>query len=270
MRCQRCELPVCSTCQRTAAVGVQCVDCVKQQAAQHPTVRSTMGGVAAPGPPVLTIGLIAVTVLLYLVQVVSPGFTNMMSFVPAWTSQEPWRMVTSGFVHSPQSPLHIAFNMYALYITGVSLEPLLGRARFLALYLVTMLAGSAAFAVIAGSITTDAAGQASLTAAVGASGAVFGLFGALLIIGRRLGNNMTQLVVLLVINAAIGFIWPNIAWEAHLGGFLAGVIIAAVLSYVPNARRAPWMFWVTCAVLAVVSVTAAYVVSVSAMSAIGV
>jgi len=123
--------------------------------------------------------------------------------------------------------------MYALWITGPFLEQMLGRWRFAALYLLSALGGSVGYLVLAGGPTSDA----WYTAVVGASGAVFGLFGAILLVLRRTGRSATQIVVLIGINFAIGLFVPGIAWQAHLGGLVVGAALGAAYAYAPRERR---------------------------------
>ncbi|WP_247827589.1 rhomboid family intramembrane serine protease [Arthrobacter antioxidans] len=241
VRCQRCDRPACADCQRPAAVGFQCVDCVREQAAAAPVYRTALGGVVRGGTTVVTYTLIGICVVVFLLQLVLPGVTNTFIYAPVFTAgvegalpAQPWRMLTAAFLHSPGSYLHIAFNMYALYILGKSLEPTLGRARFLALYLISALGGSVGVLLLSGN-----PGQG----VVGASGAVFGLFGALFIVQRKRGGDVRQIVVLIAINAALGFLVPSIAWQAHLGGLVAGAACAAVIAYVPRGPRQTRLQW---------------------------
>jgi membrane associated rhomboid family serine protease len=166
--------------------------------------------------PVVTWSIIGVTAVVYLLQQVLGGAViNTLAYWPPLTELEPWRMLTSIFVHSQQSFLHILFNMYSLYIFGRILEQMLGRWRFLALYLISGLGGSVAVLLIAPTISV-----------VGASGAIFGLFGAFFIIQRGLGGNNLQLVIVLGLNLVIGFVVPGIAWQAHIGGLAVGALMA--------------------------------------------
>ena len=223
---------MCPACQRSAAVGVQCVDCVREQAASFPIARTTFGGRVGDGRPVITLGLIAASVLVFVLQqVLGRGFTDLFSFYPALAESEPWRFVSAAFLHLPTFLPHILFNMFALFQLGPILEQQLGRARFLALYLLSAVGGSVGYLVLA-----NPAGPAWFTPVVGASGAVFGLFGALLIVNRRLGLQNRGLVVVIAINAVIAFV-PGIAWQAHLGGLVTGALLALVLVYAPRARR---------------------------------
>ena len=179
-----------------------------------------------------------------------PGLTGQIAFVPSLGDTEPWRFLTSGFAHG--GLLHIAFNMYALWIMGQYLEPLLGRARFVALYLLSALGGSVGYLLLArprrrGS-DRDRARAAPGGPAVGASGAVFGLFGAFLVLQRRLGRSAAGMYVIIGINAVLGFVVPGIAWQAHLGGLLTGRRGAAAIGYLgrsrgplePRDRRVHW------------------------------
>ena len=233
VRCQRCERPVCPECQRPAAVGIQCVDCVRQQSRGTRQVRTVFGGGVVGTKPRATQGIIAVCVVAYIFQIL-PGstVTDDLSFVPAFALSEPWRFITSAFLHAPHVPLHIAFNMYALWLVGPYLENLLGRVRFLVLYLVSAFGGSVFFLLLASPFKP----QQWFGGAVGASGAVFGLFAALVVVNRRLGRESRSIIIVIVINALLSFI-PGIAWQAHLGGLLTGAAVAAVLAYAPAGPR---------------------------------
>ncbi|MDH6235455.1 rhomboid family intramembrane serine protease [Cryobacterium sp. CG_9.6] len=172
------------------------------------------------GRPTVTYALIAVTVFVFVLQWI-PGLNIYQNFayMPALTVFEPWRMITSVFLHSQGFIFHILLNMYMLWIFGPILEDLLGRIRFLALYLVSGFAGSLGVLLL----------SSPTTVVVGASGAIFGLLGAYLVIQRRLGGNSTQLLVLLGINFVIGFIpGLNIAWQAHLGGLIGGALMGLI------------------------------------------
>ena len=141
--------------------------------------------------------------------------------------------MTAAFLHSPSAIYHIAFNMFALWFMGQYLEPMLGRARFAALFLISGIGGQVAVLLLAGSPTLAglAAGDddAWLTPVVGASGAIFGLFGALLVLNRHLGRSSSAMYATLGINFVIGFVYPNISWQAHVGGFITGLACAALV-----------------------------------------
>ena len=242
VRCQRCGRPACPECQRSAAVGVQCVDCVAETNRALPVHRTSLGGRVRDGKPMVTYTLIGLCLAVYVLQLVFPGVQDALAYNGLYTGSEPWRMLTSTFLHSQGFLMHIAFNMYALFIIGRILEPMLGRARFLALYLLAGFGGSVAVLLIN-----------PYSWVVGASGAVFGLFGALLVVTRARGGNYRPILLLLGINLAIGFIpGTNIAWQAHVGGLAAGAALAAVFVYAPRGPRRAAFQWAGVVVVAAV------------------
>ncbi|MGO4235398.1 rhomboid family intramembrane serine protease [Pseudarthrobacter sp. YAF2] len=239
VRCQRCGRPACPDCQRAAAVGFQCVDCVNETRRTTPEVRTVYGGAVATGRPMVTFAIIAVCAVLQVLQFLIPNegvyralaFANVFA-VPRFEQFEPWRMLTAAFLHSPDNLLHLFLNMYTLWIFGQALEPVLGRLRFLALYLISAIGGSVGYLLLAPLITPG-----PQNGVVGASGAIFGLFGAMLLVQRQRGGDTRQLWVLIAINGVIGFLVPQIAWQAHLGGLITGGLCAAVLAYTPRGAR---------------------------------
>ena len=233
VRCQRCERPACPECQRPAAVGIQCVDCVREQAKGTRVTRTPFGGAAVQSArPLVTQTIIGLCVVAYVLQKL-PGstVTQDYEFAPYYALSQPWRLITAAFLHAPDQPLHILFNMYALWLTGPYLEALLGRIRFALLYLVSAIGGSVGYLLLANP-TGDNWGVGT----VGASGAVFGLFGAYFIVQRRLNRDTGPLVAIIVINFVLGFL-PGVAWQAHLGGLVTGLLTAGVLVYAPKANR---------------------------------
>jgi len=188
----------------------------------------------------VTFGIIAACAVLYVLQWLLPndavyqslGFANIYA-EPRYGEFEPWRMLTATFLHSQGFILHIALNMYMLWIFGQALEPLLGRVRFLAVYLLSALGGSVGYLLLT---PLYVPGQ-PLYGVVGASGAIFGLFGAMLLVQRQRGGDTRQLWILIAINGAIGFLVPQIAWQAHLGGLVTGALCAAVIAYTPRGPR---------------------------------
>ncbi|ADU46620.1 rhomboid family intramembrane serine protease [Intrasporangium calvum] len=247
VKCQRCGRPACPECQRPAAVGIQCVDCVREAARTAPTTRTVFGGRPTDGRPIVTQAIIGICVVVFLVQWVSPGTTVDYAFAPSAGWIEPWRFVTAMFLHAPRSLLHIGFNLYALFILGSYLEPLMGRARLAALYLISGIGGQVSVLLFAGNPTieglfngTDAAWA---TPVVGASGAIFGLFGALIVLNRHLGRSAAGMYGVLLINGVLGFVIPNISWQAHLGGFVTGLACAGaiVLFRRQRVRHLTWL-----------------------------
>lgn len=215
--CQRCGRTICPECQTQAAVGVHCPECVREARASQPRVKRANPFRRTSGRPVVTLSIIALCALVFVADLVSGGRVNdALLYNPYfYTLSEPWRMLTAAFVHG--GFLHVLLNMYSLYIFGSVLEQMLGRGRYLALYLISALGGSVAVLWLS-----------PLTSVVGASGAIFGLFAAFFVIQRRLGINNPQIVILLVINMAAGFFIPGISWQAHLGGAIVGAVIAVI------------------------------------------
>ena len=169
--------------------------------------------------PRVTISLIMINLVIWLLQVI-PGstITSTLFYAPLLTVIEPWRMITAGFVHSPDNFWHILLNIYSIYIFGRVIEPMLGPIRFLVLYLVSIFGGSAMVLWLGEPVVP----------VVGASGAFFGLMGAYLIMLRAIGDNSGLLVGLIAVNLAFGFLVPGISWQGHLGGLLAGMAVTAV------------------------------------------
>ena len=227
--CQRCGRTICPECQTQAAVGVQCPECVREGRASVPRPKSRILTAFRPdsGKPVVTWTIIALCVVLYGLQnlPVVGNYVNIFGvYRPLLTEALPWTMITSAFLHG--SIIHILFNMYSLFIIGPLLERMLGRGRFIALYLLSAFAGSVAVLLLA-----------PATAVVGASGAIFGLLGAFFVIQRKLGGTNVQLLVIVGLNLVIGFVpGLNIAWQAHIGGLIAGAAVAFV--YVRTRRAA--------------------------------
>lgn len=224
VRCQRCERFICPDCQVEAAVGFLCPEDAGQASVSARITNMAPRRVRSAiksNAPVVTYGLIAACVLVYGLQLLlGDGFTLSWLYTPYATAVEPWRMLTSAFLHDPSSVLHILFNMYSLWIFGRVLEPVLGRRRFLSLYLISAFAGSVAVLWLA----------APGVMVYGASGAIFGLMAAYFVILRSIGGNTTQMVGLIAINLVSGFLIHGIAWQAHLGGLIAGGLVAYIYS----------------------------------------
>lgn len=253
--CQRCGRTICSECQSQTPVGVLCPECVKeaapsaaQRAARSATVTSRR--IRALDTPV-TYGVIVVCVVVWALQMITAwtgggGVTAALAYAPAFSlpepnpvggaSFEPWRMLTSIFTHSTGSVFHILFNMYALWLFGRNLERLIGSVSFAALYFLAGLGGSVGV-LLWGYTSTDAL----VTPTVGASGAIFGVLAATVVAYRAANVNVTSLVVLIAINIGIGFLpGANIAWQAHIGGMVAGMLTmwALLATRGPRKRRA--------------------------------
>ncbi|MWB97457.1 rhomboid family intramembrane serine protease [Agromyces seonyuensis] len=243
--CQRCGRTVCPECQTPAAVGVVCPECMREQRANAPKTKPAIltrsRAAIRGGGPIVTYSIIAICVVVYALQFfLGDAITRLIAYngvfsVPGYL--EPWRMLTSVFAHG--SIWHLALNMYTLWIFGQLLEGALGRSRFLALFLLSGWGGSVGVLWLASPGTW----------VVGASGAIFGLMGAFLVIQRRLGGDATQLFVLLAINLALGFIPGfNIAWQAHLGGLVIGALIGLIFVETRKRSRQRMQLWLLIAV----------------------
>jgi membrane associated rhomboid family serine protease len=185
----------------------------------------------------VTLVIIGICVVSWLLQLVTGGaWTQALAFWPGIGLHEPWRFLTAAFLHSTM-PMHIMFNMYALFITGQFLEPVLGRARYITLCLLAAIGGSVGVVLLT---SPTASPQGFITwgpAVVGASGMVFGLFGAMIPVLRRLGNNAYQIIGVIAINAAIGFLVSGIAWQAHAGGLVVGLALGYGYAHAPRDKR---------------------------------
>ncbi|WP_232497734.1 rhomboid family intramembrane serine protease [Agromyces humatus] len=248
--CQRCGRTICGECQTPAPVGVICPECMREQRASaprtKPAVLTRARAAAGRGAPVVTYTLIGITLAVFLLQLV-PGLalTDRLLYAGVYSipgNLEPWRMLTSVFVHSTGLIFHVLLNMYTLWIFGQLLEGLLGRWRFLALYLISGLGGSVGVLWLSD----------PRVGVVGASGAIFGLMGAFLVVQRRLGGQTTQLFVLLGINLVIGFVPGfNIAWQAHLGGLVVGALVGFIFVETRQRSRQALQVWLLAGVVAV-------------------
>lgn len=237
LSCSRCGRPVCVDCVSAAPVGQLCRECATPEpGARVISSRQIATGTLRETAPV-TFALIAVSVAVYLASYVFPLGALLAQINLLVDQGELWRLATAAFLHDGGSFLHILFNMYALYAFGPNLERQVGAPAFLALYLGSAVAGGAAFFVV------DALDGALVGGAVGASGAIFGLFGATLVTawrGRRTSAGqafLRQLLTLLAINLALPLLVPRIAWQAHLGGLAAGMVIAALWSLAGAGRN---------------------------------
>ena len=161
-----------------------------------------------------------------------------LGFVPALAASEPWRFLTTAFLHA--NYMHLGFNMWALWVLGGALEPVLGRWRFTCVYLLSALGGSTMIYWLSWPGT-----ESWLTLTVGASGAVFGLFSAMFIVQRRFGRDTSGIVALVAINAVISFLGANISWQGHLGGLVTGALVASLYAWAPRTKRTVYGIWGT-------------------------
>jgi membrane associated rhomboid family serine protease len=231
VRCNRCERYICGDCMRAAAVGHQCVECVEAGARTVRQPRTRLGGPERSGPPVVTYALIAVNILAFIAQVASKGLEGQLAlWPPAVADGQLYRLVTSAFLH--YGATHLVLNMWALYVVGPPLEMWLGRLRFGALYALSGLGGSVLVYLL----------SPLNTATAGASGAIFGLFGATFVVAKRLTLDVRWVVAVIVVNLAFTFVAPavssqSISWQGHVGGLVTGGVVAAAYVYPPRERR---------------------------------
>ncbi|RMI42980.1 rhomboid family intramembrane serine protease [Streptomyces triticirhizae] len=263
VRCTRCDRPICPACMVPASVGYQCRQCVRGAAVASRAARprTLAGGRVTADSGLVTKVLLALNAVVFLAVlargdelVVDLGMVGHAAdggtiFAPHWigvADGEWYRLLTSAFLH--QEVWHIGFNMLGLWLLGPQLESALGRVRFVALYLLSALGGSTLSYLLADER------QLSL----GASGAIFGLFGATAVLARRLDYDMRPILLLLAINLVITFTWSGIAWQAHIGGLVVGSVVAAGMVWAPRRTRLPIQMAV-CALVALAILVACLV-----------
>ncbi|MFI6264307.1 rhomboid family intramembrane serine protease [Micromonospora sp. NPDC051006] len=254
VRCTRCERPICPDCMREASVGHQCPECVNEGRRSVRPARTAFGGGAAGRHGYVTKTLIALNVLLMLLSIASDrggdaavggsGFGGLLGggtpltnwgavygmsppgFLPQGIAEGEWyRLITAMFLH--YGVIHLLLNMWALWVLGRSLEANLGPLRFLGLYLIAGFGGN-----VAAYLFSD-----PNAATAGASTAIFGLFAALIVIERKMGRDVSQVIPILVINLVFTLTVPGISIPGHLGGLVIGTLMALVLAYAPRGRR---------------------------------
>jgi membrane associated rhomboid family serine protease len=252
IRCTRCERPICPDCMISASVGFQCPECVAAGAASVPEIRSVLGAPAISRPYV-TFTLIGINVVVFGWEMLAgvAAIANSWGMWPVGVAlgDQYYRLLTAMFLH--ENLLHIGFNMLVLWMLGPALEAALGHVRYSVLYLLAGLGGS-----VASFWFSDPA-----IVGIGASGAIFGLMGAYVVVGRAVRADISQVLVLIGLNVVIGFVGGNIDWRAHLGGLVTGAVVAAIFAFAPARQR------VLVQVAGVVLVVAALVFLVSARDA---
>ncbi|MEU6234843.1 rhomboid family intramembrane serine protease [Kitasatospora sp. NPDC047058] len=237
--CSRCGRPVCPDCMVSASVGFHCPDCVRGGGREVRQATTRFGGQLTADGALVTKVLVAINLVVFVLAayVLKPWLAGDLSLFsvgtqftgfPVGVAEGPdqwYRLLTATFLHV--QPWHILTNMVMLWVIGPALEQALGRLRFLALYLLSGLAGSAFAFLVAGDFLQS----------LGASGALFGLLGATLVMYRRTRTPLAPVIALLVFNLVITFSVPNIDWRAHLGGLVAGALTAVGLMYAPREHR---------------------------------
>ncbi len=251
VRCQRCDRPICPDCMHPASVGFQCPDCLKEGARSTRQARTAYGGRLPTKAGRVTMALIGINAVVFVLVAATGGNRSELLYrlwlLPrsACTEVAPdgrcaqiadgvsdgayWELLTSMFTHV--QVWHIGFNMLALYIIGPQLETILGHARFLALYLLSGLVGSATVYWLADERAPT----------IGASGAIFGLMAALLVVAVKVRGDVQGLLTLVAVNVVITVLGASfISWQGHLGGFVGGALLALVLVYAPRQQRTTW------------------------------
>jgi len=252
--CVRCGKPACPDCLRPAAVGHQCVDCIRSGNRGARQAAGRFGG-AVTGNARVTQALLVINVLLYVIELAHSqlGYDWAMVGVGRITYGGPlvgvavgqwYRLITSAFLPPPGVGylgfLDIAFNMWALFIVGPAVERVLGHARFLSVYLISAIGASIMVYYLV-----------PYELAAGASGAIFGLFGAWFVLAKRLQSDVRPVVMLIVLNLVLSFTVAHIAWQAHVGGLITGGLITAAYAYAPRKNRTAIQVSATLAVIAI-------------------
>jgi membrane associated rhomboid family serine protease len=258
--CVRCGRPACPDCLREAAVGQQCVECVREAGQGTRQARTAFGG-RPLATAAVTWTLVGLNVVLFLVELAVPSLatdwgmlgyarTSFSGPLQGVAAGEWYRLITSAFLPPATGLgglgfLDILFNMWALIVVGPSLEQMLGRVRFLAVYLLSAIGGGVAFFLIG----------PSNVFALGASGAVFGLFGAWFVVARKLRLDIRGIVTIIAINLVFSLIYRStIAWQDHVGGLIVGALTTAAFAYAPRKNRTAIQVAAAAAILAILVV----------------
>ena len=271
IRCQRCGRPICGDCMVSAAVGFHCPECVAAGARDTRQNQGPYGGQRSRDPRITTFVLMGVNVAVWVLILLNSQLASLLALQPVGSclsaldpsqwypnattaaqcaaasggSWQPgvssgawWQLLTSAFTH--EDAIHIGVNMLSLWFLGPPIEAALGRARFLTVYLLSALAGSTAVMWLSN--------PQSLT--LGASGAVFGLLGALLVVVYKVRGDVRNVLMWLGLNVAFTFLGNGISWQGHIGGLVGGALLTALIVYAPRQGR-PRVQWLGAAGFAV-------------------
>jgi membrane associated rhomboid family serine protease len=232
--CSNCGRPICPDCMTATPVGMRCPECSRQR-----TPVRTLRSMAVD--PIVTYVLVAINVAMFIGANSSPQTSNDLKLNgPAVADGEWWRLITTGFLH--EEIWHVGFNMLALYWLGRMIEPALGHARFLAIYMASLLTGSLAVILMQPDVNT-----------LGASGAIYGLLGAAIVMARNREIDLMQsgLIPILALNFGITLLF-GFSLAAHVGGLIGGLVVTFVVEELAKRRRASVVPAVIfCAVVAV-------------------
>jgi membrane associated rhomboid family serine protease len=237
VRCTRCDRPICPDCMREASVGFHCPDDVAIGRRNQRPVRTSVGAVLRDSPPYVTITLIVLNVAAYLASALPspqginhPEYTKLFQnwqLLPytVYHDDSYYRLLTAAFLHA--SLLHIGVNMLSLAFIGPYLERSIGRWRYILLYLLGALGGSAAVYAFG----------SPLVPVIGASTAIFGLLGACIVMARQLNLDMQYLIGITVLNFVFTFSVAGISRLGHIGGFVTGVLAGLAIGGWPTLRK---------------------------------
>jgi membrane associated rhomboid family serine protease len=226
--CSNCGRPICPDCMTSTSVGMRCPECARQT-----TKVRTGAGAFSPtaGKMPATIALIAINVIVFIIELAGGGtgsFSGGGDVIrdaglhgPDVSDGDWWRVVSSGFLHA--GFLHLLLNMYVLYVAGSILEPGVGTPRFLGIYFASLIAGSLGALIVDPNAVT-----------VGASGAIFGLMAAVVVIARGRGVEQlaSQFGLFIVLNLVLTFSISGISVGGHIGGLIGGFVAAALVLFV--------------------------------------
>lgn len=255
VQCSRCVRPICPDCMVSASVGFQCPECVREGAKTIRLPKTTLGGKVHTDSGLATQILIGINVVIFLLVQVEPNQFLDRYVLRAFTGGQGgagvaeggwYRLLSATFLH--QQALHILLNMIMLYMFGRPLEAYLGRARFVTLYVISGLGGSAASYMF----------NSPEVGSLGASGAVIGLVGALLVVERRMRSNTPGVLIYLAILLLPGLLIDGIDWRAHAGGLVVGGVLGAAASYAPAKQRTAVQVGTSVAVLVLLVAVVAY------------
>lgn len=242
--CQRCGRPICPQCMVPGSVGFQCPECVQQGMRQTRQNKLPYGGNRGTNPKTTSIVLAAINAVVWVILMLSGGYSGVpmaylslspsdVAFGGAW-----WQLITSGFSHV--EVWHIGFNLLVLYLLGPNVEQIVGRWKFLAIYFIALLGGSASVMLF----------SHPLGATLGASGAIYGLLGAVLMLALKHKGDVRGILTWIGLNVLVSFLWANVSWQGHLGGLVGGVLATAAVIYLPKKYQR--FQWPLLALLAVV------------------
>jgi membrane associated rhomboid family serine protease len=259
IRCQRCDRPICPDCMRPASVGFQCPSCVREGSMGTRSGRTPYGGQRSGNPALTSQVLVAINVVVWVLVLATGGgrgtLVDKLALTPLGAvfsdrtvvvgvaDGAPWQLLTSMFTHV--GLLHLGFNMFILWTLGPQLELAVGRTRFLAVYFVSGFAASAAV------MWLSPVHQATL----GASGAIFGMLGTLLVMAIKVHGDVRGIGTWIAINFVLTFVVAGISWQGHVGGFVGGLLTGAAIVYAPRSGRTRWQAAGVGAVAAVVVVS---------------